>query len=68
MAKNVLLGTSATIEGIQKIIGSFYYSKPENFGITFFCDKLAHVVGKNGKIDGVIVAKKGSRYRFEMVK
>lgn len=66
--KNTLLGSSGTIEGIQKIIADFYYSKPENFGIVFFCDKLAHIFNKNGKMEGVIVVKKANRYRFEMVK
>ena len=63
--KNTLLGSSPTIEGIQNIISHFYYSKPENFGIIFFTDKLAHVCNKKGKIEGVVVAKKGNRYRFE---
>lgn len=65
--KNALLGSSTTIEGIKKIIADFYFSKPENFAIAFFCEKLAHVFNKKGKIEGVVVAKKGSRYRFEML-
>lgn len=64
---NTLLASASTLEGIQKLIGKFYYSKPENFGIVFFTEKVAHVVGKNGKIDGVIVVKRGNRYRFESI-
>jgi hypothetical protein len=65
--KNTLLGSSATLEGVQNIIAEFYYSKPESFSIMFFCEKLAHVFNKKGKIEGVVVAKKGNRYRFEML-
>jgi len=63
MAKGGLIASSPTKEGIEKLIGDYYYSK--NISLKKLDDKDEYEVSNSkGKINGVKVIVKKGRYRF----
>ena len=63
MAKGGLIASSPTKEGIEKLIGDYYYSK--NISLKKLDDKDEYEVSNSkGKINGVKVIVKKGRYQF----
>ena len=62
-----LLASSGTLEGITKCINTYYFGTTAN---PWRVDPdTLKVIRPGGSVcEGVVVRKKGNRYRFEMVK
>ena len=62
--KTILLGSSATLDGIKAVIAKFYYSEKELLSVS---DNEWQIIGKNGVINDMRVILKKGRYRFESI-
>ena len=62
--KTILLGSSATLDGIKSVIAKFYYSEKELLPVD---PDEWQIIGKNGVLKGVRVILKNKRYRFESI-
>lgn len=66
MAKNgQLYGSSASLDGIKKIIAQFYYGDSANYSFTETGPDTWSISGPKGIKSGVVVRKSKGRYRFE---
>lgn len=63
MKKYKLLATSGTIEGIKKVISSFWYTTPDK--ISLDGEKVLQV---DQEMLGYRVVQKNKRFRFECVR
>ena len=62
--KVVLLGSSATLDGIKAVIAKFYYSEKDLLSVSA---NEWQIIGKNGVINDMRVILKKGRYRFESI-
>ena len=62
--KVVLLGSSATLDGIKTVITKFYYSEKELLSVA---PNEWQIYGKNGVLKDMRVILKKGRYRFESI-
>ncbi len=62
-AKTKLLATSATEEGIKKLISEYFYGS--TISLTPISDTEFEVHNKKGKLNNYRVILKGGKYRFE---
>ena len=62
--KTILLGSSATLDGIKSIVEKFYCSEKELLPVS---DNEWQIVGKNGVLNDMRVILKKGRYRFESI-
>ena len=66
-AKNgQLLGTSPSLDMMKKLIAQYWYGNPADYSFTEIAPDKWSVSSKTGVKQGVVVIKKGGRYRFEM--
>ena len=62
--KTILLGSSATLDGIKAVIAKFYYGEKELLSVA---PNEWQIIGKNGVINDMRVILKKGRYRFESI-
>ena len=62
--KTILLGSSATLDGIKSIVEKFYYGEKDLLPVA---DNEWQIIGKNGVINDMRVILKKGRYRFESI-
>lgn len=62
--KTILLGNSATLDGIKAVIAKFYYSEKDLIPVA---PNEWSIIGKNGVIKDMRVILKKGRYRFESI-
>lgn len=62
--KTTLLGSSATFDGIKRIVEQFYHSKKELISVS---DNEWKIIGRMGVLKYSRVILKNGRYRFESI-
>ena len=62
--ETILLGSSATLDGIKSIVAKYYYSEKDLIPVA---PNEWSIIGKNGVLNGMRVILKRGRYRFESI-